>query len=126
MQRQKTLCPKMVRYVLSTSLIRVRSGRATYKINADNQLRLASAIAFHLGGRPAVRSHGVGGLLLRGGSGLRVGGWRITGRTARATGRLRGRLQMHRGRVARDGSARVDGRRTADHLGGGSACRILG
>lgn len=34
--------------------ISVRGDRATYEINADDQLCLASAIPLHLGGRPAV------------------------------------------------------------------------
>ena len=81
----------------------------THKIDADNQLCLTSAVAFHLGGgissvSPRGPGHGAGwSLRLR---------WGVA---ASITGRRRGPAHDRR-RVAGDGSARVNRRRTTSHL----------
>jgi hypothetical protein len=97
------------------------SRRETYKINADNQLGLAPAVALDLGGSVAcVRRDRTGGLRC----------WRGVSSAASIPRRA---SRERRGRAAHDGwwvpsnrrAPGVDGRRTTDHLRWRRASRTL-
>ena len=103
----------------------------TYEINPHNQLSLVPTVALDLGGVGAWCWPGIGcdrhaGRSSGGSSGARRAG--VWGRVALATGRrtVSRRTALGRGTwwqvwvwrwVAHYGGARVDGRRTVDHLG---------
>lgn len=95
----------------------MRTGLRPYKINANNQLRLAPAVALDLGRGPGV-----------------CGGWEVLARwravasgTASITWRASGdwRAALHwwklRGVTGDGGSSSIDGWRATDHLRGRSS-----
>lgn len=96
------------------SSTRERGGTGTNKVDSDNQLGFAPAVALDLGSRLAAIGGGAGALLLlRRRRGV-AGGASIAGRPS-----LDGRRAAHDGwRVSGGRAAGVDGRRTTDHLRG--------
>lgn len=95
----------------------------TYKINADNQLGLAPAVALDLGSGATELLHRVAWVLRRGRR-------RIASRASvawRAALKRRGSAgHLHLGRITLNWSACVNGWRTADHLRGRSTSWPLG
>lgn len=96
---------------------------STYKVNTDNQLSLTTAVALDFSSVSGIRSdrHVPPRLWSRRriscSSSIARGTWLAAGRRTAAEGKRR--------RVTGDRPARVDGRRTADHLGGRRPSRTL-